>query len=109
MKYTLMTGATGLLGGYLLRDALLAGRSMAVLVRRSRLESARQRIESILARFEADLDLELPRPVVLEGDLSQPAAGLDALALGWIAENCDSILHNAASLSFYHDEKTGEP
>lgn len=109
MKYTLMTGATGLLGAYLLRDCLLAERRMAVLVRPSRIESARQRVESILARFEADLGQSLPRPVVLAGDLSKQFAGLDAQSLQWVADNCSAVLHNAASLSFYHDDKTGEP
>ena len=109
MKYTLMTGATGLLGAYLLRDQLAAGRRMALLVRPSKLESARQRIESILARFEDDLERPLPRPVVWEGDLTQTAAGADSATQRWIARNCVRVLHNAASLSFYHDEKTGEP
>jgi thioester reductase-like protein len=109
MKYTLFTGATGLLGAYLLRDGLLADRRLAVLVRPSRIESSRQRIESILARFEAEGGRSLPRPVVLSGDLSQPTAGLDEQSLRWVADHCDSVLHNAASLSFYHDDKTGEP
>jgi len=109
MQYTLMTGATGLLGGYLLRDSLLAERPMAVIVRSSRMESARQRIESILARFEELQNRVLPRPVVLSGDLTQPMCGLDEPSLEWVRTHCDSMLHNAASLSFYHDEKTGEP
>ncbi|MFV2070813.1 MAG: SDR family oxidoreductase, partial [Pirellulales bacterium] len=109
MKYTLMTGATGLLGAYVLRDNLAAGQRLALLVRSSRLESARQRVESILARFEKESERPLSRPVVLEGDLTKPAGGLDADALRWVAKNCDRVLHNAASLSFYHDEKTGEP
>ena len=46
--YHLLTGATGLLGSYLLRDFLLAGRRVAVLVRPAKRESARQRVENLL-------------------------------------------------------------
>ena len=109
MKYTLFTGATGLLGAYLLRDGMLAGEHFAVVARSSFLESARSRIETTLARFEQELNRPLPRPVVLEGDLSKPDMGLSADDLRWVRSHCDRILHNAASLIFYHDEKTNEP
>src|SRR3569623_358145 len=72
--YYLLTGATGLLGRYLLRDMLAAGLPVAVLVRSAVNVPARARIEGILARFEADTGYALPRPVVLEGDLPQPRA-----------------------------------
>ena len=49
MSYCLLTGATGLLGSYLLRDSLLAGHRMALLVRPSGSASARERVEDILA------------------------------------------------------------
>ena len=56
--YHLLTGATGLLGSYLLRDSLLAGRRMAVLVRPSKSESAVQRIETpVAAMGTVDADL----------------------------------------------------
>ncbi|MCE7869755.1 NAD-dependent epimerase/dehydratase family protein [bacterium CPR1] len=42
MGYELLTGATGLLGSYLLRDALRAGKQVAVLARRSRTLTARE-------------------------------------------------------------------
>ncbi len=109
MAYHLLTGATGLLGNYLLRDLSLAGHQLAVVVRSSRTESARQRIESAQAGWERSLGRALPRPVVLEGDICQPNMGFDSVALDWIARNCDSIIHNAASLSFEPIEKTGEP
>ena len=41
MAYTLLTGATGLLGRYLLRDLTLADVPLAVVVRPTRFESAR--------------------------------------------------------------------
>ncbi|HLA84287.1 MAG TPA: SDR family oxidoreductase [Thermoguttaceae bacterium] len=109
MSYHLLTGATGLLGTYLLRDGLLAGRRMAVVVRRDKMESARQRVESVLARWERELGHALPRPPVLEGDLREPNMGFDSPTIDWVARHCVGLLHNAASLSFTANEKTGEP
>ena len=109
MTYHLLTGATGLLGGYLLRDSLLAGLRMAVLVRPNRAESARQRVESLLSRWERSGEYSLLRPVVLEGDLSQPDVGLEASDVHWVSEHCESVIHNAASLSFHGSDREGEP
>jgi thioester reductase-like protein len=107
MAYLLLTGATGLLGGYLLRDALRQNLPVVVIARRSATLSACRRIDGVLAPWERDR--ALPRPVVLEGDLSQPNLGLSSTDLGWLADNCDTVVHSAASISFYREEKTGEP
>ena len=107
--YHLLTGATGLLGSYLLRDFLLAGRRVAVLVRPAKRESARQRVENLLRHWEVMLEAPLPRPVVLEGDLNDADLGLDNRTLGWIERNCESVVHNAASLVFRGDDPAGEP
>jgi thioester reductase-like protein len=48
MAYMLLTGATGLLGGYLLRDALRLDMPLAVVVRRTVAQSARRRIDAVL-------------------------------------------------------------
>ncbi len=109
MSYHLLTGATGLLGSYLLRDGLLVGQQMAVLARPSKQESAKQRIETILARWEEDLGQALPRPVVLEGDLSEVDLDLDSPSIEWISQHCDSLIHNAASLTFYSTDRNSEP
>jgi thioester reductase-like protein len=82
---------------------------MAVLVRPARNESARQRVESILARWEKADGTVLPRPLVIEGDLLQEDLGLDACAQRWIARYCHSVVHNAASLTFYGSDRNGEP
>ena len=107
--YHLLTGATGLLGSYLLRDFLLAGRRVAVLVRPAKRESARQRVENLLQHWELMLEAPLPRPVVLEGDLCDADLGLDNRTLDWIERNCESVVHNAASLVFRGDDPAGEP
>ena len=107
--YHLLTGATGLLGSYLLRDFLLASRRVAVLVRPGKHESARQRVENLLRHWEVMLECSLPRPVVLEGDLGEVDLGLDNRTLSWIERNCESVFHNAASLVFRGDDASGEP
>jgi thioester reductase-like protein len=108
-KSLLMTGATGLLGTYLVRDLLLDGRNLAVVVRRSRKQSAADRVEAILGHWEEVLGRPLPRPVILEGDLTQPSCGLSADAREWIAGHCDEVLNNAASLTFRGSDREAEP
>ena len=107
--HILLTGATGLLGRYLLRDLMLADVSVAVVVRSSRRQSAEDRIEGLMGTWEDALQRMMPRPYVLEGDITEPFFGLDATARHWVDENCDSILHNAASLSFVATSEDGEP
>lgn len=107
--HLLLTGATGLLGSYLLRDLLLAETPLAVLARRNRRHSATARIEHLLEDWERALGRRLPRPVVLEGDLTQSGCGLDGDQLAWITRHCDRLLNNAASLSFFNADRDGEP
>lgn len=105
----LITGATGLLGAYVLRDLLLDGRGLAVIARGSRRQTAADRIEEIVAHWETTLGKPLPRPVVLDGDLTRPRCGLDANAIEWVAANCDEVLNNAASLTFRGGDRAAEP
>src|SRR5579872_447818 len=91
MPYVFLTGATGLLGRYLIKDLTLAGLPLAVLVRPSRRATARHRVESVMCQLDGLLGRLLPRPVVLEGDITQPDLGLDARSIRWVAENCDTM------------------
>ncbi|MCA9066237.1 MAG: SDR family oxidoreductase [Planctomycetaceae bacterium] len=109
MMYTLLTGATGLVGRYLLRDLLLNGHEMAVVVRASRRQTPEERIEEILQMWERELARPLPRPVVLAGDISEPDFGLSDVDLDWVGRNCDTIIHSAAILEFYGEDRAGEP
>ena len=108
--HLLLTGATGLLGRYLLVDLLLENVPVAVLVRRNRRQTAEQRVEAMLQASERQLQRPLPRPTVLAGDICQKDLGLSDDSLKWISDHCDSVVHNAASLAFIatngHD---GEP
>ncbi len=107
--HILLTGATGLLGRYLLRDLLLADVPVAVVVRGNRRHSAESRVAALMGTWEDLLQRELPRPYVLEGDICEPNLGLDDSAKLWIEKNCDTVLHNAASLSFIATSEDGEP
>ncbi len=107
MGYELLTGATGLLGSYLLRDALLAGKKVAVLARGSRSLTARERVQETLDRLAGPETLTAP--MVLEGNLHRPLLGLDGEQLDWVRHNCTRLLHSAASLQFQSDGKSGEP
>lgn len=109
MKYHLLTGGTGLLGRYLLRDLTLAEVPLAVVVRPSRGASAARRVETVMAHWEKELGRTLIRPVVLSGDLTQPGLGLDERDARWLKRHCDAAIHSAASLTFYADEDDGEP
>ncbi len=107
--YWLVTGMTGLVGEYLLKDLLQAGFRLAVVARASRKQTATQRIESILGRWEKELGCQLQRPVVLEGDVGLANLGLDADSLRWISGSCSHLLHNAAVLNFFGPSREGEP
>ena len=98
MSYHLLTGATGLLGRYLLRNLLLREIPTAVVVRPTRLASAQQRIESVVGEIEETVGHTLTRPVVLCGELNEPRVGLDVEARSWIRRHVRCIVHNAASL-----------
>ena len=107
--HILLTGATGLLGRYLLRNLLLADVPVAVVVRGIRRQSAEDRVEALMETWEDLLQREMPRPQVFEGDICEPSLGLDAAAKHWIDKHCDLVLHNAASLSFIATSEDGEP
>ena len=106
--YLFLTGGTGLLGRYLIRDLMQRGQRLALLVRDSKRETAHQRIESILQYWERLLGRSFPRPVLLTGDIRQPLLGLNGSDRGWLARHCKTVMHSAASLEF-HTDGNGEP
>lgn len=108
-EHLFVTGSTGLLGGSLMARLLDDGRQLAVLVRSTGKASARERIEAMLATEEERLGRSLPRPVVLEGDLSTASCGLDDTDVAWVRRSCSAVLHGAASLEFIGADRTAEP
>lgn len=109
MRHLFMTGASGLLGGQVLARLLDRGQRVAVLVRPTAKASGRERIESILSREEEEMGRLVPRPLVIEGDLTAHACGLGGFDIDWLRRNCGAVLHNAASLEFVGADRDGEP
>jgi thioester reductase-like protein len=108
-NHLFLTGATGLVGQYLLRDLLTQGRPMAVVVRSSGGQSAEERVDEILTFWEDQLGTSLGRPVCLEGDVTLPGLGLDTDQRRWVASHCGPVLHNAASLRLFGDDRIKDP
>lgn len=103
-----LTGATGLLGRYLLRDLLAAGRRVGVLIRRDRQRTAAERLDELLAFAGESLGRSLPRPTLLEGDLRMPGLALGAAERSWLARQGGAVIHAAAYVA-YHPTPDGEP
>ncbi len=106
--WILLTGATGLLGRYLLRDLLIQGRPVAVLARDGRDGPARQRVEELVARWNEAHEEALPRPIVLSGDVAAPGLGLGPADRAWLGRSCAAVLHAAAHVGF-RATPDGEP
>ncbi|MDA1230439.1 MAG: SDR family oxidoreductase, partial [Planctomycetota bacterium] len=62
-----------------------------------------------MQHWERELGRQLPRPVVLSGDITEAGFGLSAEDARWVRENCDAIIHSAAILEFYGKDRTQEP
>jgi thioester reductase-like protein len=103
-----LTGATGFLGRYLLRDLLGAGARVAVLVRPDRTEAAEERVREVMDFACETLGRPLSAPTVFAGDLRETNLGLSGADRDRLARNYASVVHAAASLSFRRTAD-GEP
>ena len=104
----LLTGATGLLGRYLLRDLLAAGNRVAVLVRPERGRSPEDRIGEVMEFARATASGPLQEPTVLAGDLRCRGLGISHTDRDWISRNCARVLNAAACVSV-NRSSDGEP
>jgi thioester reductase-like protein len=97
----LLTGATGFLGAFLLKD-LLSQTKMHItcLVRPRNGESAFERIKKNLQHYSIWEDRFRDRISPLVGDLTQPQLGLSDQQWQKLAREIDVIYHNGAWLNF---------
>lgn len=108
-KCYLLTGATGLLGRYLIRDLSQGGAGLAVVVRPSRKQTVQERVDGICRTWEQKLGIPVERPMVLEGDIREPDLGMTPADVRWVGANCTAMINNAASLTFVSTGRDAEP
>lgn len=93
-----ITGATGILGSWVVADALRQGHRPTVLMRDASEEAARQRLDCVLS--VAGLKHAAHEVQLYRGDVSRPSFGLSLAEVDRIRENTDLFIHCAASVSF---------
>lgn len=98
----LLTGATGFLGAFLLRDLLLQEevRRVICLVRASDNGSALERVKNNLQQYGLWQEGFLLRLEVLASDLAEPSFALDPRVYERLSTECDVIFHLAAHVNY---------
>ncbi|MCC6145612.1 MAG: SDR family oxidoreductase [Candidatus Hydrogenedentes bacterium] len=94
----LVTGATGIMGSWVLGEALKRGYTPYALMRDSSEDAARERLRAVLALPEAEDHLEDVQIVL--GDTTRPNFGLSEAALADLLGRIGGVIHCAASTSF---------
>ncbi|WP_458778508.1 amino acid adenylation domain-containing protein [Desulforhopalus sp. 52FAK] len=109
INHVLLTGGTGTLGIYLVRELLKNTEAkLTAIVRAKDNEAAYMRLaDHYLDRFGTDLGLDgAGRIEVLTGDLSVPGFAMDKAVYDKLEAEVDTILHSAALTSHYGDWDT---
>lgn len=97
----LLTGATGFLGAYVLRDLIdLSAAEVVCLVRADSAEDGIQRIRRNLESYALWREGDAARLVPVLGDLSSPLLGLTPSAFEALAQRVDAIIHNGGQVNF---------
>jgi thioester reductase-like protein len=100
----LLTGATGFLGSEIMKRILLRHPQtrLALLVRSTARETARERVDKLLARtFGQEEAARLGERVeVVEADISLRGAGMDSERAANLASRVDHVIHCAATVRF---------
>ncbi len=97
-EFILVTGATGFLGGQLLRELLERHPStrLALIVRDRPGQSGQKRVSSMIPPSE------WARVEVYSGDVSRSNCGLDAAAYQHLSAQATRLIHSAATVRFDH-------
>jgi myxalamid-type nonribosomal peptide synthetase MxaA len=97
----LITGATGFLGAYLMRDLLDAtSAEMLCLVRARDAADGLRRVKANMETYGLWHAADAARIVPLPGDLATPMLGLGAAGFAALARRADVIFHNGGQVNF---------
>ncbi|MFF4227931.1 thioester reductase domain-containing protein [Streptomyces sp. NPDC001820] len=95
-----LTGATGFLGAFLLKELLARGLVVHCLVRSPDSDAGLERLKANLSTYEILDDLDMDRVRVVSGDVTQPRFGLPESAYAELSERIGAIYHSAAKVNF---------
>ncbi|MGL1892774.1 MAG: amino acid adenylation domain-containing protein [Spirochaetaceae bacterium] len=102
----LITGSTGFLGAYLVKDYLENSSSLLyLLVRADTLDSAFSRLKSKLSFYFGDdfYDGYKERIIVILGDVSEDFLGMDEKEFINLSKEIETVIHSAANVRHYGD------
>lgn len=97
-----VTGATGFVGGYLVRELLRQRNTEVYALCRYDGDARRELVRSLTARGLWDADFK-GRLHAVRGDLRSPQLGVDDAGWRQLATQCDAILHCGALVNFLYD------
>jgi thioester reductase-like protein len=101
-KTLLMTGATGIMGSWVLGEALARGYNVLALMRDRDQAQAARRLRAVL--HHVDMPGAMNRIEVVSADAGIPGFGLDDIQIRRLRERADMMVHCAACTSFNPDQ-----
>ncbi|KAF2268190.1 large subunit of L-aminoadipate-semialdehyde dehydrogenase [Lojkania enalia] len=94
--HTFLTGATGFLGAYILRDLLSRPGKVTILVRAKDADTALSRIRDTAQAYGIWRDNWTSKLEVLVGDLEKPNFGFSSDTWNRLSDEVDVVIHNGA-------------
>ena len=105
-----LTGATGFLGAFLLRELLQQTKAdIYCLVRSANAEESKQRLRTTLASYALWDEGLSSRMIPVVGDLSEPRFGLSADQFKMLANTIDTIYHSGAFVNWIYPYERLKP
>lgn len=100
----LLTGASGYLGSYLLREFLLQSKGKIYCIIRAAVgESLEDKLSNALKKINFNYTEYKDRIVIIAGDLHEPNFNLSASDLNTLENNVDLIIHNGAKVNHVYE------
>lgn len=107
LQNVLLTGATGFLGAFLLRDLLRhTGATVHCLVRADDADQAFARLRGTLEQYGLWEDAQTARIIALAGNLALPRLGLSNAQFQGLAATVDAIYHNGTWVNLLYPYET---